>query len=60
MVMPMQSNTTICPYCTKPFPLVEQFCMCGGYRVNEDNFTQSFKQRFGGTFKKITGGGNNA
>lgn len=40
-----------CPYCKEDLPLDKQMCMCGAYRVTEENHNLSFKERFG---KKLT------
>ena len=39
------NQATICPFCDRPFPLKNQLCLCGAYRVNEENYNLSLKER---------------
>ena len=53
---------TICPYCGESISPDQQLCMCGAYRVDDDNYHLSFRERFGSKLTKknvneILGGG---
>lgn len=38
-------QATMCPYCKESLPLNKEGCMCGGYRVTEENYNESLKER---------------
>jgi len=42
-------QATVCPYCGTAFPLDKDICpnLCGAYRVDDDNYNLSTKERFG-------------
>jgi hypothetical protein len=39
----MKSDTKICPFCFKDFPLEQLVCECGAYRVNDENYNKKMK-----------------
>jgi len=44
-VIQKMKQATKCPYCGKPLSLDKQGCSCGAYRVNEDNYDLTKKER---------------
>lgn len=53
---------TLCPYCKNDLPLEQDLCICGAYRITDENHDESFKERYGrkltkNNVKEIIGGG---
>ena len=43
----MKKLVTKCPFCKRRFPKKNVLCLCGAYRVTDENYDKSFKEIYG-------------